>query len=223
MAPPTYHRNYILSDGDVWGFADGMKALGAAGIRGIISSGGGRLLEVVANAAGVIEDAARDYDVNPQWVLATLQKEQSLLTRKRFTTRSIFCAMGYGATDGDDEPRFWGFDVQVRAACKGVREGLLWKIGQRDRNRTILIDGTPVVPVNAATAMCYGYTPHLRGNRLLWRVWGGLFGYQEFKPGRKVLLAEKAFRAARCSPRRRLHVSDCGRVGQSGVRRLQPP
>jgi hypothetical protein len=192
MAPPNYHRNYILSDRDVWGFADGIKALGAAGVRGFISAQGGRLLEKVAEAAGIIEEAARTYDINPQWVLATLHKEQSLIRRRTFTSRSLDYAMGYGATDSHDIPRFKGFATQVRAACKGVRDGLLWKMGQRDRNRTITIDGTPIVPVNAATAMSYGYTPHLHGNKLLWSIWGDFFGYESAHPPKPVPAGEKA-------------------------------
>jgi len=193
MAPPTYHRNYILSDGDVWGFKNGLNALGTGGIRGFIAGRGGRLLERVADAADTIEHAAEEHDINPQWVLATLQKEQSLLTRKAFNKRSLEYSMGYGATDSHDIPKYKGYETQVRSACWGARKGILWKLGQANKNRTLDIDDTPVVPVNAATAMCYAYTPHLHGNRSLWTIWGDFFGHEQFKPKPKVVEAGKTY------------------------------
>jgi hypothetical protein len=60
------------------------------------------------SAATIIYDAGRAYDINPQAIMATLQKEQSLITTPDPTASQINCAMGYNSCGG-----FSGFFSQV--------------------------------------------------------------------------------------------------------------
>src|SRR5579884_1339018 len=59
-------------------------------------------------ASTIIYDAAQAYGVNPQVILATMQKEQSLVTTPDPTQSQLDCAMGYNSCSG-----FVGFFNQV--------------------------------------------------------------------------------------------------------------
>ncbi len=60
------------------------------------------------SAALIIAEAAQAYGINPQVLLATLQKEQSLITTPNPTASQLNCAMGYNSCGG-----FVGFFNQV--------------------------------------------------------------------------------------------------------------
>lgn len=60
------------------------------------------------SAAEIIHDAAHAYKISPRAILATLQKEQSLVTNPNPTQSDINCAMGYNSCSG-----FSGFFLQV--------------------------------------------------------------------------------------------------------------
>lgn len=60
------------------------------------------------SAAQIIADAAVAYQISPKAILATLQKEQSLITTPNPTQSQINCAMGYNSCNG-----FVGFFNQV--------------------------------------------------------------------------------------------------------------
>ena len=59
-------------------------------------------------ASQIIYDVAQAYSINPQVILATLQKEQSLVTTPDPTSSQLNCAMGYNSCSG-----FVGFFTQV--------------------------------------------------------------------------------------------------------------
>jgi hypothetical protein len=61
-----------------------------------------------ASAAQIIYAASQAYDINPQVIMATLQKEQSLITTPNPTASQLNCAMGYLSCSGDT-----GFFYQV--------------------------------------------------------------------------------------------------------------
>ena len=63
-------------------------------------------------AAVIIYDAAQAYEINPQVILATLQKEQSLITTPNPTSSQLNYAMGYGCPDSGG-CSFSGFFNQV--------------------------------------------------------------------------------------------------------------
>ncbi|MGH7234322.1 MAG: hypothetical protein ACREF7_02655, partial [Candidatus Saccharimonadales bacterium] len=52
-------------------------------------------------ASKIIYDASQAYGINPQVILATLQKEQSLITTPDPTSSQLNCAMGYLSCGGD--------------------------------------------------------------------------------------------------------------------------
>ncbi len=60
------------------------------------------------SAAEIIYEAGRAYGINPQAIMATMQKEQSLITDPSPSSSQINCAMGYNSCSG-----FVGFFNQV--------------------------------------------------------------------------------------------------------------
>lgn len=60
------------------------------------------------SAAQLIYDASQAYDLNPRAILATLEKEQSLITDPTPTSSQINCAMGYNSCSN-----YVGFFTQV--------------------------------------------------------------------------------------------------------------
>ena len=133
--------------------------------------------------AEIIWRVATSYKINPKYLLALIQKEQSLVEDPSPTQRQFDWAAGYGVCDtcSKDDPAiqdFKGFAAQLEWAAKQHREKYLLQIlgnGQTKAGKApgkqITIDGQTVTPVNNATAMLYSYTPHLNGNLNLWRIW----------------------------------------------------
>ncbi len=132
-------------------------------------------------AAQIIFEAGRDWTINPQTLLVTLQKEQSLIEDPDLSQKQIDWATGYGVCDSCsmDDPglqKFKGFSNQVNFAARLFRRyfdnpnlyGI--KIGE-----TKTIDGLPVTPQNAATASLFVYTPHLHGNENFRKIWDRYF------------------------------------------------
>lgn len=133
--------------------------------------------------------AAVEARVNPQVLLATLQKEQRLVTDTKPTVRQYDYAMGYGCPDGSGcSDRFRGFGKQIRGAAlqfRGYLDDLTvkgetiarWAVGRAKETG----DGFTVTPQNAATAALYSYTPwrgngKIGGNTSFVRIWKEWFG-----------------------------------------------
>jgi hypothetical protein len=68
------------------------------------------------SAAVIIYDAAHAYGINPRVLLATMQKEQSLITTPNPSQSQINCAMGYNSCGG-----FSGFFSQVDNGAWALR------------------------------------------------------------------------------------------------------
>ena len=65
-------------------------------------------------AADIINKAAKDYGINPRVILATLQKEQSLITDPSPDSIQLRSAMGYGCPDsGTCASEYSGFSYQI--------------------------------------------------------------------------------------------------------------
>jgi len=129
------------------------------------------------SAAEIIYNAALASIINPKWILATLQKEQSLITDPNPTQRDLDWAMGYGVCDDctTDDPyiqKFKGFGMQVDRASARIRyyyehpAQFNFQMG-----KLMLVDGKDVLPFNQATANLFNYTPHLHGNYNFWNIW----------------------------------------------------
>lgn len=132
-------------------------------------------------AAEIIYNAAQTYQINPKWILATLQKEQSLVTNPTPSQRNIDWAMGYAVCDScsTDDPQvamFRGFGTQVDRGTWRIR---YYYDHATDFNflpgKVSTIDNQMVVPYNQSTANLYNYTPHLHGNFNFWNIWNRWF------------------------------------------------
>jgi hypothetical protein len=130
------------------------------------------------SAAQIIHAAAERNGVNPQVLLATLQKEQGLVNGSHahnIPRDRLDWALGYGVPDHHPrDQRFRGFENQIDHAAHRMRQ-----LFDRDRAHvptTMMIDGQPQRIDNAATMMLYQYTPHASGQRLFHDVWHGFFG-----------------------------------------------
>ncbi len=73
-------------------------------------------------ASTIIYNAAQDWGINPRVILATLQKEQSLITKQSPTYIDYRSAMGYGCPDSAACSTFYyGFANQVNVATYQFR------------------------------------------------------------------------------------------------------
>jgi hypothetical protein len=137
------------------------------------------------SAAQIIYDAANAYGVNPRAILATLEKEQSLVTDPTPSASQLNCAMGYNSCNG-----YSGFFTQVdngawilkynyEAAFRNAtwlawspasdypcaNASSLYSAGLYPGNSVTFADpgGTAenVTLANAATASLYCYTPYV--------------------------------------------------------------
>lgn len=134
---------------------------------------------VMMSAAEMIEEAALAWNVSPKVILATLQKEQSLLSRRNPEQRALDWAMGCGKMDSRTLPQFKGFGRQIWHGARvldrntaGFRPGI-----------ELRISGSVVRPTNASTHTLYRYTPHMRGNMSFWLIYWRHFGDPLGGPG----------------------------------------
>lgn len=141
-------------------------------------------------ASHIIYKAAQQWGLNPEVIIATLQKEESLITGTSCDAWRYNSAMGYGCPDsGGCNPKYAGFTRQVlwgswqlkfskersygNTAWDGDGDityvGLMTQ-GNRARCDTCntvyfdgyaTIDGQSIYLANGTTAALYTYTPHL--------------------------------------------------------------
>lgn len=138
---------------------------------------------VERSAPEIIWRMANMFQISPKYLLALLQKEQSLVEDPNPTQKQFDWAMGFGVCDScsKDDPSisdFKGFANQIYYAARQMREKYYLRllINGETRSgyapgRTVEIDGIQVTPANFVTAALYTYTPHIHGNQNLWRIW----------------------------------------------------
>jgi len=155
------------------------------------------------SAAQIIYEAAQDYGISPKVVLATLQKEQSLVTAKNPVQSQINFAMGYGCPDSADcQAKYIGLYKQIDNATWQFRfnferargNNTWWRASLSfpcagatryystglypGRGVTFYDDnGTAIKGFtinNASTSSLYCYTPHPYNNP------SGLYGNPQF-------------------------------------------
>ncbi|HOE74889.1 MAG TPA: hypothetical protein PLC05_01190 [bacterium] len=228
-----FNANNLISDSD---FVN-INAMSVDRVQNFLNSRGSCLAGFSENgrsAAQVIYDAAHGYGeasgsinginintstgtVNPGVILATLQKEQSLISDPgRCTANVLVKAMGYGCPDaGGCNPKYAGFTKQVEWASWQLRYNYEraqgtgfsdYQVGQgfcwNDWNGTHC--GTFD---NRATAALYRYTPHVyNGNYNFWNLFHNIYrfylvdyygthagqsGYVNIFPGNKATLEVK--------------------------------
>ena len=124
-------------------------------------------------AAQMISEASIHFNINPKIVLATLQKEQSLLTTKNPSQRQYNGAMGAGMPDSGS----------VNASMQGLGNQIWWGAQKFDKNArdwkpgaTERVDGVNQVCNNEGTFAQYRYTPHYSGVTSFWTIFWRYFG-----------------------------------------------
>lgn len=156
------------------------------------------------SAARILRKVATACEINPRVLLVMLEKENSLVTRTRPTTRSYQAAMGFGCPDtAPCNTEYYGFSNQVYRAA---RQFLVYRQNatrygyQAGRTNTIRYNpdascgSSQVYIENQATAALYIYTPYqpntaalanlygsgdacsAYGNRNFWRLFTDWFG-----------------------------------------------
>jgi hypothetical protein len=135
------------------------------------------------SAAQIIYDAGQAYDINPQSILATLEKEQSLVTTPNPTSSQINCAMGYDSCHADTgffnqvDNGAWQFRTDIQLMnniswwgkspssypCKSASS--LYSAGLYPGNTVTFANpgGTAVTVTigDSSTAALYCYTPYV--------------------------------------------------------------
>lgn len=186
-AAQGFNPNAILSDEDMFELGD----WNADSIQRFFASKGSALAVlklkdidgVEKRPADILWRVAGSYKINPKYLLALIQKEQSLVEGRAPSQKQLDWAAGYAVCDSCsmDDPdiqAFKGFANQIEYAAKQHRERYLFQmltsgttIGGYAPGKLSYVDAYPIIPENQATAMLYSYTPHLHGNQNLWRIW----------------------------------------------------
>lgn len=182
-----FNPNYVISDEDLTNY----QSMTAEQIQSFLERKGSYLARfecedtdgVIRKAADIIYRISNAYFINPKFILALIQKEQSLVEDPSPTQKQLDWAAGYAVCDNcttDDEAiqRWKGFAKQVRSSAMQFREGYLVDLATYGETaigfgpgKTIEIDDQIVIPYNNATAANYTYTPHIHGNYNLWNIW----------------------------------------------------
>lgn len=154
-----------MSAADIQAFLDRQPGV-LKNYRGIDHNGKSR------TAAQMIAEAATGWRVSPKVILATLQKEQSLLTAKHPSAYAYAWAMGCGKADSFTATQYKGFGKQIWwGAQKFDKNAKLWHSGIAKN-----VDGTTIHPTNPATHAQYMYTPHFHGVTSFWMLHWRYFG-----------------------------------------------
>lgn len=201
----SYNPNYLVSNTD---FID-IHSMNTTEIQNFLVSRGSCLKDYSQNgrsAAQIIHDAAHGHGdasgsisgitinsttgtINPEALLVTLQKEQSLISDpSRCTDAVLRKAMGYGCPDsGGCSSTYAGFTKQVEWAAWQLRFNYERASGHGFSNyqvgQNFCFDdwnGTHCGTFNnRATAALYRYTPHVyNGNYNFWNLFHNVYKFQ---------------------------------------------
>ncbi|MCL5407563.1 MAG: hypothetical protein M1429_03650 [Patescibacteria group bacterium] len=156
--------------------------LDAAGVQSFLNTKGGTRLRAFSeggrSAAQIIADAARSNGISPYVILATIQKEESLVESNYNFDYRVNWAMGYAVCDSCslDDPdvvKYKGFTKQVDNGAWQLKHnyGLAGSDATWGVGRTMIIDDTSVRFATRATSALYRYTPHLSGNENFYNIY----------------------------------------------------
>ncbi|WP_098742122.1 RHS repeat domain-containing protein [Paenibacillus sp. EZ-K15] len=156
------------------------------------------------NAASAISSAATTNGVNSKVILATLQKESSLISATPgsvdYSSRRFYYAMGYGATDSGDDRSKGGFNYQISGGTQTLKNRYTqspssgYPIKLPDGTVTSINFGKSVTSGgvtyknyvwvdNRATYSLYRYTPHTIDTSLLPSIGGGNYLFVKIATG----------------------------------------
>lgn len=182
-----FDPNFIISDHELTNY----QSMNMEQIQSFLTSKNSNLASYVdpnikITASQIIYDSARTHKINPQYILALLQKEQSLVLDDHPDKDQYDWATGYGICDDCKKTdlkvqKYKGFSNQVDWGTGGTRyyfdnpSEFKYQIGE-----TYTIDNTKIVIKNHATRSLYIYTPHLHGNENLFNIWQKWFSISYF-------------------------------------------
>lgn len=187
-----FNPNFLLSDSQM----TNTKAITKQEIQHLLTRGTlagfqtNDILGLKKNAADIIYDVSLQFQLNPQFLLVLLQREQSLVENKSPTQNALDWAMGYAVCDSCSKidpgiQAYRGFGNQIYYAAKRIRESYLSSLESFGKTLTgigpgieTIIDGIHIIPQNMATAVLYTYTPHLHGNQNFVTIWNRWFSHQ---------------------------------------------
>lgn len=204
-----FDRNNLISDG---AFTN-LDAMSTANIQSFLenkasflkdySENGRSASQIIADAAHGSGEASGSINgidintttgtVNPQVILVTLQKEQSLITKTERDDEALRKAMGYACPDGGScNPNYAGFTKQVENAAWQLRYNYEraqgrgfsdYQVGQTmNFSNSGGYPNMDVTFANRATASLYRYTPHTyNGNYNFWYYFDKWFVQKEYQ------------------------------------------
>lgn len=185
----TFNKNNIISDYDLTNY----NSMSLQEIQNFLDKKGylGQMtfenfFGEKSTTAELIYKYAHQFQINPQYLIVTLQKEQSLIEKplEKITQRDLDWATGFGVCDNcsKDDPAiqiYKGFDNQVYHAARRNRDYIeKSSIFNIQVGKTSIIDGEKITPENQATANLYIYTPHIHGNENFFNIWTNYFSKQ---------------------------------------------
>ncbi len=128
--------------------------------------------------ADMIYEAAHKYGISPKVLLARLQTEQGLVTKKTATQKQLDWALGCGAYDGGNwNTKYQGLEKQIEYGAKTMRNHYNIGLSKLSNQESIpmKIDGETIKIKNAATYAQYMYTPHKHGGKLFRSIYISFF------------------------------------------------
>ena len=181
LGAASFEPNDLITD---LNFSD-TYCLSQAGVQSFLAAQPGILgsyttadhLGVKRSAAAIVYLAGKAWQVSPRVILATLQKEQGLLSAPSPSASALEWAMGCGVPDsGARDTTYEGFGKQVWYGAESLHDdGQGWQAG----TTKVCGDGS-VTPVDQATYALYCYTPWIGlaggGNKLFWTLYWQYFG-----------------------------------------------
>jgi len=157
-----FDKNFLISDEDFTDF----NSMNLIEINDFLFQQGTVLPFYQENgetAAQIIFNAAQKYKINPKVIIATIQKEESLIAAATYNQHALDYAMGYHkpstfATQVDNGTNLLRYAFDIKASEYG------WEVGKPHKtlDNPKYIENT-VTPENAATAALYLYTPYIGG------------------------------------------------------------
>ncbi|MEA3314059.1 MAG: stalk domain-containing protein [Caldisericota bacterium] len=185
----AFNKNFLISNEDFIDF----NSMNLVEINNFLFQQGTVLPFYQENgetAAQIIFNAAQKYKINPKVIIATIQKEESLIAATTYNQHALDYAMGYHkpstfATQVDNGTNLLRYAFDIKASEYG------WEVGapHKTLDNHKYIENV-VIPENTATTALYLYTPYIGGyyqdngvyiggNYLFFKVYTRWFGMSQ--------------------------------------------
>ena len=140
--------------------------------------------------SAIIYAVCNEYKINPKVILATIQKEHSLISRRTASQEQLDWGLGVGCYDnGTKNEKFRGLEKQLASAVRVFRhwydDGIKNRVSQNGYSMRVNYNTTNHTIRNEATYSLFRYTPHTvdiklnttgGGNHLFSRLYIQYFG-----------------------------------------------